>query len=82
MGDSGNTMTNAQVLQYTAGSTGHTLKMKITEGMPDILVPDGIPIVRMILMKQSDLKVDRTVHVRSQNQSGDVVTADFVDIVK
>jgi hypothetical protein len=80
MGDSGNTMTNAEVVQFTAGVSGRILKMKITEGISEIFVPEGIPIMRMVTMKQSDLKKNIPVRVRSHDQSDGTAVADSIDI--
>jgi hypothetical protein len=82
MGDSGNTMTNAEVLQYTAGVRGRTLKMKISEGISDILVPDGITIERMIIMKQSDLRKNVKVRVRGQANTDGSIAASNIELEK
>jgi hypothetical protein len=82
MGDSGNTMTNAEVIQFTAAVNGRMLKMKITEGISDILVPEDVPIMRMILLKPGDLKIKSAVHVRGQTQPNGSITSDFVEIVQ
>jgi len=82
MSDPGNTMTNAEVIRFSDGMDGKVLKMNITEGVPDIQVPDGTPVMRMILLKRQQLKVNASVRIRGQFQPDGSVAAEFVEIVK
>jgi hypothetical protein len=80
MGNSGNTMTNAEVAQYTAGVSGHTLKMKLAEGISNIQVPDGIPIERLKIMKKTDLKMNFIVTARGQINPDGSMAATNIEI--
>ena len=81
MGNSGNIMTNAEVLRYALGVSGHTLKMKLAKGVSDIQVPDGTPIVRLKIMKTADLRVSSHVTVRGRRNPDGSMTATSIAII-
>jgi len=75
----GQTMTNALVTDYAEGMSGHTLTMKYKEGTASITVPDGVPVHRLVTVKQDALAAGMMVTVRySGSSSGRTVTATSV----
>ena len=76
--DTGDMMTNAMVSEFAQGVNGHTLTMKYSEGTSTIIVPDGIPIHRLVSVKPAALVVGMQVIVRGTSGSDGTLTAGFV----
>ena len=74
----GETMTNAEVTDYAVGMSGHTLTMKYKDVNASITVPDGIPIHRLVVVKQSTLTVGMPVSVRGKPGSDGRITAALI----
>jgi hypothetical protein len=72
---SGETMTNAMVTDYAEGMSGHTLTMKYKEGTATIIVPDGIPVHRLVTVKPAALSVGLLITVRGTASSDGRLTA-------
>ena len=61
---SGDTMTNGTVTGYMQGMNGHTLTMTYPNGKSTIVVPDGIPIHRLVSVKRAALVPGMQIMVR------------------
>jgi hypothetical protein len=76
--DTGDMMTNAMASEFAQGVNGHTLTMKYSDGTSTIIVPDGIPIHRLVSVKPAALVVGMKVIVRGTSGSDGTLTAGFV----
>jgi hypothetical protein len=76
--DTGDMMTNAMVSEFAQGVNGHTLTMKYSDGTSTIIVPDGIPIHRLVSVKPAALTVGMQIVVRGSAESDGTLKAAFV----
>ena len=74
----GDMMTNAMASEFAQGVNGHTLTMKYSEGTSTIIVPDGIPIHRLVTVKQAALTVGLKIVVRGTDGTDGTLTAGSV----
>jgi len=72
------TMTNAITAQVIQNSQGHVLTMKVDMGIATITVPDGIPIFRLVVVKQDQLTVGLPITVRATADANGNLTASSV----
>jgi multidrug efflux pump subunit AcrA (membrane-fusion protein) len=63
---SGDTMTNGTVSGYMQGMNGHTLTMTYPKGKSTIVVPDGIAIYRLVIVKRAALTAGMQIVVRGK----------------
>jgi len=73
--ESGNQMTNADVISVVTAASGRTLKMNYEDQAITILVPDKTPISRILPAKLSDLKPGQHVTVRGSSYGGITATS-------
>jgi hypothetical protein len=78
----GQVMTNALVTQSVKSVNGRVLTMSVDNGTAKITVPEGVPIHRLLIVKQSDLAVGQTVTIRVTSAPGGGLTATSIGIDK
>lgn len=74
----GDMMTNAKVSELAQGVNGRTLTMTYEEGTSTIMVPDGIPIHRLLTVKPTALVAGMKVVVRGTAGPDGTLTAGSV----
>ena len=71
----GQTMTNALVTDYAKAMNGNTLVMKYKDTTASITVPEGIPVHRLVTVKQGALQAGMSVMVRYNTASDGTLKA-------
>ncbi len=77
---SGEVMTNAEVVSYVEATGGHTLSVRLGTASSVISVPDGAQIHRILAEKASDLKTGMKIVVRGTVESDGSVKAGSINI--
>lgn len=75
-------MTNANVEAVVQSARNRELKLTYKDGMQKILVPDGVPIVRAVPGRRSDLVVGEYVFIAAQAAPDGKLTALRVQVSK
>jgi hypothetical protein len=78
--ESGQIMTNMNVVSIVAGKSGRTLRLRYQAQTTSIVVPDTTPVRRVELGDVADLKAGTHVTVRGETDAYGVFTASSITI--